>query len=172
MRSLRCALDHYAGRAGRVDLHWRTAEDLPELGAFDIVFAAELLNYVEDPARVLQGLRRSLKPGGHLLLSVEAQWGWAMSLDAPPGTLGAFLGGSAVFVPGDRWVRTFDEPSLRALLVDWEIELLVPTHYVSSGPFELVAGPLDGEELHAAEDALRKHPIAAPLHRAWTVIAR
>lgn len=170
--ALRCALDHAAGRPGRLDLHWATAEELPELDPVDVVLAVELFNYVEDPARALANVRRVLRPGGALLLSVEARWGWALAPDAPPGALGVFLDGGPLHVPGDRWVRLYTEDDVRALLDGWTVELLLPTHYALSGPFEALAGVGDVDALLAAEASLRMHPIARPLHRAWTVIAR
>ena len=172
LRSLRCALDHAAGRPGRLDLHWTTGECLPDLAPVDLAILCEVLNYVEDPALVLRNVRRVLKPGGALLLSVEARWGWALSTDVPPDTLPAFFDGGPVHVAGDRWVRLYDRPDLEALLAGWTIEALVPTHYVVSGPFEVAAGALATVDVLAAEARLRVHPIAGPLNRAWTVIAR
>lgn len=173
LRSLRCALRHSAGRRGRLDLHWTTAEHLPELAPVDVVIAAELLNYVEDPARVLANARRLLRPGGPLLFSVEARWGWALAVDAVAGTLPGWLDeAGVVFRPGDLWVRTYSEAAVRALFAGWTVERLIPTHYVMSGPFEQAAGPLDLPGILDAESRLREHPISAPLHRAWTGIAR
>lgn len=172
LRSLRCALDHAAGRPGRLDLHWSTGEELPDLAPVDLIVAAEVLNYVEDPARVLQNLRRVLKPGGVMLGSVEARWGWALSVDVPAATLPAFWGDGTVFVAGDRWVRTFDEAQIRAQLSGWTLERLVATHYVVSGPFEVAAGALAITDVLEAEERLRNHPVAGPLNRAWTWIAR
>ncbi len=171
MCAIRRAVSHAAGRAGRFDAWWSTGEELPDLAPVDAVIAAEVLNYVERPAVVLERLRRVLKPGGPLLLSVEARWGWPLAGDAPPGHLDQ-VGAEVLHVPGDRWVRTFDEAGLRHLLRDWTIELLVPTHYLMAGPFELIAGEIDLHTALAAEARFRAHPVYAPLHRAWTVIAR
>ncbi|MCB9760854.1 MAG: class I SAM-dependent methyltransferase [Alphaproteobacteria bacterium] len=172
LRSLWRALQHAVGRPGRVDLHWTTAERLPPLAPVDAVVAAEVLCYVEDPAAALAQVRRVLKPGGVLLCSVEARWGWAAALDAASGTLDALLGDGVVHVPGDRWVRTFTEPDLRALLADFEILACVPTHYIPSGPFELAGGGLDLDGVLAWEARLRERPETAHLNRAWTAVAR
>lgn len=173
LRSLRCALRHAAGRRGRLDVHWTTGERLPDLAPVDVVIASELLNYVEDPARVVANVRRVLKPGGAFLFSVEARWGWAMAVDAVAGTLPAwFEAAGIVHRAGDLWVRTYTREAIAALLTGWSVERLVPTHYVMSGPFEQVAGPLDLPGLLDAESRLREHPIAGPLNRAWTGIAR
>lgn len=172
LRSLRRAVAHAAGRPGRLDVHWATGETLPDLGTFDVVIAAEVLNYVEDPAAVLDRVRRALLPGGPLLFSVEARWGWALAYDAPPRTLDALLGDGVVHVPGDKWVRTFDRDALVATLAGWTVERLDPTHYIPSGPLESAAGPLFPDEVERWEARLREHPVTAPLNRAWIGIAR
>lgn len=171
LRSLRVAVGHAAGRPGRLDVHWATGETLPDLAPVDVAIAAEVLNYVEDPAAVLAGIRRVLKPGGALLFSVEARWGWAVCFDAPPGSLGALLTDGIVHAPGDKWVRTFDREALERTLAGWRIEALIPSHYVPSGPFEVAAGPVSLAEALAWEDRLRSHPVTAPLHRAWMGVA-
>ena len=175
------ALLGHAGRLGpacegRLDLHWATGETLPalELAPVDLVVAAEVLCYVEDPARVLANLRALLRPGGRLLFSVEARWGWALAYDSPAELLPALLGDGVVHVEGDRWVRTFEEADLRALLGDagWEIEELLPTHYIPSGPFDDAAGTLSVEEVLAWEARLRAHPVTRAWNRAWVGVAR
>lgn len=170
--ALRRALHHAAGLPGRIDLHWSTGERLPELRDLDLALAAEVLCYAEDPERVVAAVHDRLRPGGVLLASVEARWGWALSCDVAPGTLQALMQGPVVHVPGDRWVRTFEAEDLRTLLSQFELLALVPTHYVPSGPFESAAGALTLPELLRWEDALRSHPKTAHLHRAWTAVAR
>jgi len=172
LRSLWRLLQHAAGRAGRLDVHWTTAERLPDLEPVDAVVAAEVLCYVEDPARALAAAAARVRPGGVLLGSVEARVGWVSALDAAPDTLQAWLDDGVVHVPGDRWIRTYDESTLRNLLGDWELLELVPTHYAVSGPFEAAAGPLALPALLEVEDRLRKHPLAKPWHRAWLFAAR
>jgi SAM-dependent methyltransferase len=172
LRSLHAAVRHAAGRPGRIDVHWATGETLPELAPVDVVIAAEVLCYVEDVARVLANIRRVLKPGGVLLASVEARWGWGPAYDAAPGTLDALLGDGLVYVPGDKWVRTYDEAALRAALADWDVTEVVPTHYIPCGPFENAAGPLPLAEMLVWEERLRQHPQTAPWNRAWMAVAR
>ena len=171
-RSLERLLWLAAGRAGRLDLRWTTAELLGDEGPFDVCFAVELLNYVEDPARCLERAFTNLRPGGLLFGAVEAELGWLLAADAAPGSLAALGVDGPLVVPGDRFVRTTSEAKLRALLRGWELLLLTPSHYVLSGPFEQAAGPLDLEALIAWEDRLRAHPVLGPLHRAWTFVAR
>ncbi len=172
LRSLRAAVRHAAGRPGRLDVHWATGETLPTLAPVDVVIAAEVLCYVEDTAKVLANLRRCLRPGGTLLCSVEGRWGWAPAYDASPGTLDALLGDGLIHVPGDKWVRTFDAEAFREALIGWEIEEMVPTHYIPCGTFEAAAGPLPLSDLLRWEARLRGHPMTAPWNRAWMVIAR
>ncbi len=172
LRSLWTAVSHAAGGPGRLDVHWTTGQRLPDLSPVDVALAVEVLCYVADPEVVLQGIRRVLRPGGVLLVSVEAQYGWAMGPDVAMGSLPALLGDGVVHVPRDRWVRTYDENAFRSLLSDWEILTLLPTHYVLSGPFEIAAGELGIEQVREWEQRLREHPITGPLNRAWTAVVR
>ena len=100
---------HAGGRPGRLDVHWTTGERLPAIAPVDVVIAAEVLCYVPDPAAVVAAVRPLLKPGGMLLASVEARYGWAMGPDVAEGSLDALFGDGIVHVDQDRWVRTFDE---------------------------------------------------------------
>lgn len=77
-----------------------------------------------------------------------------------------------VHVPGDRWIRTYSEETLRALLEGFEVLSLLPTHYVPSGPFEMAAGPLDLQGVLQVEARLRAEPHTRHLHRAWMFAAR
>jgi SAM-dependent methyltransferase len=50
-----------------------TAEQLPfGDGVFDLVVCTQVLEYIENPRAVIAEMRRSLKPGGFLLLSVPS----------------------------------------------------------------------------------------------------
>ena len=174
LRSLRRAVGHAARQAqGHLDVHWSTGERLPSLAPVDIALAIEVLCYAEDPAAVLERVHATLRPGGLLLCSVEARWGWAMAHDAAPGSIDDFFGNGVVHVPGDRWVRTYTEDELRALLSPrFEVLEVLPSHYAFSGPFEPAAGPLDAARAIALEARLRAHPVARPLNRAWMAVAR
>lgn len=170
--SLRCAERHAAGRPGRLHTACASVEALPDLPVADVVIAAELLCYVADPAAAVATLRERLRPGGPLLVSVEARYGWALAVDAPPGQIEALFGDGVVHVPGDRFVRTYTEAELRRLFSAWTLETLAPSHYVLGGPFQQVAGELDRERLFSLEDRLARNPAVAALHRAWVAIAR
>jgi SAM-dependent methyltransferase len=172
LRSLWRALQHSLGKPGRVDVHWTTGECMPLLDPVDCIVAAEVLCYCEDPERIVQNAFNALKPGGVLLASVEARWGWAAAVDAQPGTLEALLTDGVVHVPGDMWVRTFEKEDFASLLSPFEVEFMLPTHYTLSGPFETAAGPLELEDLLSIEAKLRNHPRTAHLNRAWMAVAR
>jgi SAM-dependent methyltransferase len=172
LRSLWAAVGHAGGRPGLLDVHWTTGDRLPSLAPVDVVIAAEVLCYVADPAAVVAAIKPLLKPGGMLLASVEARYGWAMGPDVAEGSLEALFGDGIVHVGQDRWVRTFDEPGFRGLLADFEIRHFAPSHYVLSGPFEAALGSADIDEVRAYEERLRTHPITSPLNRAWMAAAR
>ncbi len=171
LRSIWRNLSHAVGASGSIDFHWCTAEHMPNLGLFDTALACEVLNYVEDPHKVIRNIHRSLKPGGRLLMSVEARWGWPMARDVAPQTLDAFLDTGIVHVPHDRWIRTYTEDDIRDLLKDFQIRFLQRSHYTLSGPFEWAMGDVDIETLIHYENTLRNHPVSHKLNRAWMVIA-
>ncbi|MEC8424948.1 MAG: class I SAM-dependent methyltransferase, partial [Myxococcota bacterium] len=159
---------------GALDVHWSTGEQLPKLEPVDVALMVEVLCYVEDPASVLQRVYETVRPGGVLLCSVEARWGWAMAADVHPQTIESFLGDGVVHVPGDRWVRTYTEDVLRGALraAGFEVMDMRASHFAFSGPFEECAGPMDAARALALEARLRAHPIAGRLNRAWMAIAR
>lgn len=171
LRSLQRAVWHAAGKPGKLAVHWTSGELLPPMAPVEAVIAAEVLCYVENPSLALQNVRNVLRPGAPLFFSVEARWGWGLTMDAAAGSLKSWLTDGIVRVTNDRWVRTFDQPGLRELFAGWELKELLPTHYVSSGPFETAGGAMTVEEMEEMEDRLRSHPIAANLHRAWTGVA-
>lgn len=175
LESLRRCAWHAAGRAGRLDLSWSSVHRLPDEGDLDAIIACEVLCYVPDVAPVLSSLRERLRPGGALLLSWEAPWGWAAAEDAPSEALQQALAGPGVLdLPGERWVRTLDADGLRTLFTDagFEVTDVLPTHYVPDGPLERCLGPSTSlEELLAIEESCRTHPVWAPLNRIHTVTA-
>lgn len=169
----RCAW-HSAGRPGRLDLHWSSVHRLPDV-TVDVAIACEVLCYVPDAAAALAAIAARVRPGGAVLCSVEGRWGWATGEDAPSDCLGEALDGTGVVdVPGDRWVRTYDEADFRALLdgAGLRIERMIATHYLTDGPLERVMpAEIDLAGVLAAEERCRRHPIWGPLNRAWTAVA-
>ena len=153
-----------AAQKGHFDLHWSTAEHVDRFleGPYDAIVACELLNYVEDP-KLIQHRDQLLSPGGILLLSVEAKYGWLCARDAAPNSIGG---------PLEQWrcsrskrslgPNIQDEPELRELLRAWRIAQLVPTHYSCSGPFEQAAGSQSIEQALALDKRLREHPVTRP----------
>jgi 2-polyprenyl-3-methyl-5-hydroxy-6-metoxy-1,4-benzoquinol methylase len=174
LESLRRCLKHAIGRPGRLDLAWSTAWNLPEVEV-DVAVACELLCYVPDAEGTLRSIADRVRSGGQLLLSVEARWGWATAMDAAPGTVQEALSPTGfVSVPADRWVRTYEEADLRALIegAGLQVRELTATHYGLDGPLERVLPEaLDLERLLAIDEAARKHPVWSPLNRAWTATA-
>lgn len=175
LESLRRCAWHAAGRPGRLDLHWSSAHRLPEVEV-DAAIAVEVLCYVPRPVEALREMAARVRPGGAVLVSVEARWGWATAQDAPPGALEEALAGTGVVdMPGDRWVRTYEEEEVRALMesADLEVELCLPTHYLTDGPLErCLPEELDLQQIIDLEERCRAHPVWRPLNRAWTAIGR
>lgn len=72
------AIRHCAEKGlGRVELADVCALPFPD-GSFDLVLATDIIEHVEDDALALRELRRVMKPGGHLLLTVptfQILWG-------------------------------------------------------------------------------------------------
>ena len=172
LRSLWRAISTAAGGPGSIDVHWSTGEYMPNLGTFDAAIACEVLNYVEDPQRIIHKIHRSLTPNGILLMSVEARWGWALSSDVAEGSINAFFDDGIVHIPQDRWIRTYTREDIMELLRDFAHVEIQPSHYAFSGPFEMATGLLPIEEAIRIEERFRNHPIANQLNRAWMVIAR
>ncbi len=170
----RCAW-YAARRPGKLDLHWTSTSALPHVDPVDVIVACESLCYVPDLEAVLRSLLQRLKPGGAFLLSMEAEYGWAVGPDAPCDTLESALSGGIVDAPGDRWVRTVGRDELASLLEDagFIVEDIVATHYLVDGPLEDVMPSASSlEELLEAEATCREHPVWGPLNRIWTAVAR
>lgn len=174
-RALRRVVWHAAGRAGQLDVHWASVHALPEV-TVDVAIASEVLCYVPDAVPALRAIAERVRPGGHLLLSVEARYGWAACGDASPGTLEAALDDAGIIDrPGDRWVQTYTRERFEALIRDAGLTMreMVASHYVPDGPLEVV-GPedLSLEQLLALEERCRKHPVWGALNRLWVGVAQ
>ena len=171
----RCAW-HAAGRAGHLDLFWSSVHRLPTIPEVDAIIACEVYCYVPEVLTAIQQATQRLRRGGKFFLSVEGRWGWAVAEDAPIGGIEEALNGTGTLdCPGDRWVQTYTESDLRRLLeaAGLEVELLVPTHYLTDGPLERsLPESLSLGEVLDFEARCREHPIWGPLNRAWTVVAR
>ncbi|MGC6491805.1 MAG: class I SAM-dependent methyltransferase [Myxococcota bacterium] len=174
--SLRTLVSRAAGGPGQLDVHWTAAWALPEIEPVDLAIACEVLCYVPEVDRAMKALVDRLRPGGTLLLSVEAKWGWACAADAPDGGLESALMGPDVLTVGrDTWVRTYDQDDVVALLSRHGLETVevMPTHYVLDGPLEQVGEVAMGlDRLLDVERRCRAHPVWAPLNRIWTAVAK
>jgi 2-polyprenyl-3-methyl-5-hydroxy-6-metoxy-1,4-benzoquinol methylase len=157
LRAARRHIDH-AVEAGQIaehsqpQLHWDDVEELNCLSGqkpFDIVLALELLCYLHDPRSVAERLAQRLKPGGHLIVSVEA-WPGALLCDPEalrePAQLQRALEEGVLAVQGDRWLRAVDAAELASILRHSGLEVLwiEGTHYLPDGP---LAACLDLERL-------------------------
>ncbi|MEQ1565856.1 MAG: methyltransferase domain-containing protein [Myxococcota bacterium] len=174
LESLRRLVWHAAGRPGRLDVTLASVDHLPEVEV-DLAIAAEVLCYVPAAVQALRSIAQRVRPGGRVLLSVEARHGWAVAQDAPQGGIEAALDGDGlVWLPGDRWVQTYDAARVEALVADAGLTLLdrVASHYLPDGPLE-DSGPAEVtlEQLVALEDRCRRHPVYGPLNRLWLVAA-
>ena len=167
LRSLWCAMDHLAGGPGGLDLHWSTGAKLGAMMPVDRAVAAELLCYVPDPHAVLDEVARVLKPDGLLLLSVESTAGAALHRDAVGGQL---TEAGVIHLPGDCWVQTYTEHSLRDLLKGWKILSLQPSHYVLSGPLEEQAEGKSLDEIRSLERQARQDAQTTQMNRAWMAV--
>lgn len=175
LRSLQRLVWRAPSWGGRLDVHWSSVHQLPEVQA-DAVIACEVYCYVPDDRGALAHLATRLRPGGTLCLSVEARWGWATAEDVTPGTVGHALVGDGVVEGEDgSWVRTYEADDLVARLEEagFDVEQVIPHHYVLDGPLERSAPPsLSLEVLLDLEEAAAAHPVWRPLNRIWSVIAR
>ena len=192
--SLRAAERHITStmNAGRLppgivpELYWDDVEELSSLEdkePFDLVLAIELLCYLEEPIRVAEALAARLRPGGHLVVSVEA-WPGALLCDQQaviePATLRRALSERILTIPGDRWVRAVDVAELESILHTTGLELLwvEGSHYLPDGPLsgcldlERLADPAYVEEVLHLEQLVAADPSIAMLPRAWLAVAK
>lgn len=173
LRSLQRLAWRAAGTPGSLELSWSSVHTLPDV-TVDVAIVSEVLCYVPEVERALRTIASRVRPGGAVLLSLEARWGWALAPDAPHGQIEAALDGDGVvWEPGQGWLRTYTEDRVRALLDAAELEcvLLTPTHYVTDGPLERVSPRSSSlEEVLDWDARCRRHPVWSPLQRVWTVV--
>ena len=70
-------------RSRGIDVHvgLLTEELLPQLGSFDAVIFADVLEHVPDPTGLVALARRTLRPGGCVLISVPNVAHWSVRID-------------------------------------------------------------------------------------------
>lgn len=173
-RALERCVWHSANRPGHLDLSWSSVHTLPPV-TVDLAIAAEVLCYVPRTQEALEGMVERLRPGGAVLLAMEARWGWAASQDAPAGRIHSALSGDGVvYEAGERWVRTLTREQLHDMLqaAGLEVVKIEPMLYTLDGPLEGVLPERASlEDLIAFEAACAEHPIWGPLNRIWTAVA-
>jgi 2-polyprenyl-6-hydroxyphenyl methylase/3-demethylubiquinone-9 3-methyltransferase len=174
LESLRRLVWHAAGGQGRLDVYWTSVGQLPPV-VVDVAVCAEVLCYVPDTLGALRAVAERVRPGGTVLLSVEARYGWAAAQDAPPAIEAALGGDGVIWIPGDRWVRTFEREQVEGLLAEAGLEpvSVVPSHWIPDGPLEHCGPPeVTLEQILALEERCRAHPVWGPLNRLWLAAAR
>jgi SAM-dependent methyltransferase len=71
-------LEHARRRVPEAHFAQLDAREMPYEQSFDIVGAFDVLEHIDDDVEVLRGLRRALRPGGFLLLTVpQHPWLWS-----------------------------------------------------------------------------------------------
>jgi len=101
----------------RVQFETGDAMNLPDLGAFDIVLAANLICRLSDPARFLLATPRLVKPGGQFILTSPYTW-----LDE--------------FTPRENWLGGFEREGNRVTTLEALQGLLEP-HFTLTGRRDL-----------------------------------
>ena len=167
-------------------IYWDDAQELTCLtghAPFDLVLALELLCYLHDPLLVATDLASRLKPGGHLVVSVEA-WPGALlcDLDAirTPVQLELALDSGILSVPEDRWLQAVDASELESILHSSGLEVLwiEGTHYLPDGPLaacldlELLTDPSYVDTIVALERRCSEDRRLNMLPRALLAVAR
>jgi SAM-dependent methyltransferase len=110
LQGLRIARERLPG----VRLMQMDARAIPFREAFDLVGAFDVLEHIDEDAIVLKEVRRSLRPGGGLLLTVpQHQWLWSPQDEAA------------------RHVRRYEASDLRRMLDEAGFDVLRSTSFVS-----------------------------------------
>lgn len=192
--SLRAAQRHIKGATGdgRIPkdrtptLHWDDVADLNCLAGqapFDLVLALELLCYLDEPGRIASKLAQHLKPGGHLVVSVEA-WPGALLCDPEairePEQLSRALEEGILAVPEDRWLQAVDARELESILQCSGLDVLwiEGTHFLPDGPLaacldlERLTDPSYVDAVVALEQRCSKDKRLRMLPRALLAVAR
>jgi ubiquinone/menaquinone biosynthesis C-methylase UbiE len=101
-------------------------EDMGSLDrSFDAALAIEAICYCSEPEKALHEIKRRVKPGGIIILSVENRLPYGME-------------GDTISRKGDVHVKLYTEDGFRKMLesAGLKVLLLEGCHYISDGPFE------------------------------------
>jgi SAM-dependent methyltransferase len=109
-----------AVRSGQVDLRLGAIEDLPDFGSdFDAILAVNALHFAGDATRVLEGLRRILRPRGRIAIASQPRCpGATAETSAESGRMLAAGLGAAGFSDVHVELLALDPPVVCALAVD------------------------------------------------------
>ncbi len=172
------------GREGK-ELHWAGVEFLDTIPdeEFDFVLALEFVCYTGDPARTVAALARVLRPGGAMMLSVEAMPGALIAGDVAADAIDAVTSLQSgvpvtVSLPG-RMVRLFDAASLADLCRGAGLDpiRIIPSHFFGEGPFwqmvddERARDDAYLNQVAAADREFRLAPNAHQFARVLTAVA-
>jgi len=149
---------------------------------FDGALAIETLSYAADAPRALAEIRRVLRPGAPLLVSVESRAGAVLgdpklTLEDVPEA----LANGRFDIAGFQRTRLWDADALGALLEGAGFEILWTghSHHVAEGPLahKLDAARLETDkayraDVRALERRLRADPVLGPLGRVAVAHAR
>jgi SAM-dependent methyltransferase len=108
-------LDHARRRVPEAELVQVDARSMDYDGDFDLVGAFDVLEHIDDDAAAMAGLRRAVRPGGHVLLTVpQHRWLWSAADEHA------------------RHVRRYERQELAALARAAGLEVLRTTSFVVS----------------------------------------
>ncbi len=109
-------------RAPRAKLFQMDARSIPFAATFDVIGAFDVLEHIEDDTHVMSELRKALRPGGGLIVTVpQHSWLWSVQDDIAhhvrryaPGEMERKLAGSGFEV---RWSSSFVSLLMPALML-------------------------------------------------------
>ncbi|MCZ7584390.1 MAG: class I SAM-dependent methyltransferase [Deltaproteobacteria bacterium] len=109
----------HLGAAPNVRLRWADSSVLEETPrpSFDGLISTEFIGYLGDPARALDLMLRTAKPGAMVFISVEARPGGLTHVtDLTPAQVEQAAAGEPLLVPEDRYVNYFSLAGFRDLI--------------------------------------------------------
>lgn len=166
-----------------VELGLAAADDAGKLDreSFDVALSIEVLCYLEQPLQGARELARLVRPGGLVVVSVEAWPGGLLAVpDLGPGELANAMRSHTIHRPDDLFVRYFDRDELGRMMSEAGLQLvgLVSHHHVLEGPWRSALEQLDlGRADHrgqvaALETRASSDPTLSRFGRGWLAIAR
>ncbi|MEW6202449.1 MAG: methyltransferase domain-containing protein, partial [bacterium] len=167
---------------GRFQLYLADAArmDFFPAGSFDCALAMELICYSIEPERIMENLRRVLKRGGWLFISVENKSGALIgdnNLSAEE--IAAAIADDDVRIENYLYVKYYCKKMLREMLEGsgFKVVKIVGCQYTVDGVFDRVARRMmktKGAErvLYGIERLCRRDAVLKDFPRAWFAVAR